>query len=854
MQNETVKKIQEYALEEIMGLRFGAYAKEIIQDRAIPDVRDGLKPVQRRILYDMYINHNDSAHPFTKCAKTVGDVLGKFHPHGDSSVYDAMVRMSQWWKQSMPLIDIHGNNGSIDGDGPAAYRYTEARLSKVANELLKDLDKGTVEWAPNFDDTLLEPTVLPAKFPALLVNGTNGISAGYATNIPPHNLGEIIDATIKRIESPNCRLETILDIVKGPDFPTGGICMGKNGIIDAFSTGRGRVIVRSKYEVVKTKGKEQIIITEIPFEVNKAMMVAKIDAIRIDKKIDGIAEVRDETDRTGIRIAIDLKANANSDLIINYLLKNTDLQVSYNYNMVAIVNKRPMTLGILSLLDAYIAHQKEVITRRSKFDLEAYQKRLNIVDGFLKMMDILDEVIKTIRASKNKTDAKENLMKEFNFNALQAEAIVVLQLYRLTNTDVLALQEEHDNLVKYIKALELILSNEEKLKEIMKYELKKIKKDYPMPRRTEIVDEIVDIKLDTTDLITKENVMVALSNEGYIKRVSMKSYTSSNGDETTLKPGDYLKYLFEVSTLDNLVIFTNLGQYLYVPVHTIFEGKWKDLGKHINNLVTGLSESEYIVGAFILKNPDEKITFVTKNGLVKQSILKDFVVSRYSKAMLAFKLKDNDEVIAVNQSKPRTVLISEAGYYVNIDTEEIPVVGARASGVRGMNLKDDVLAAGLSLDSSEYLSIFTNNRTAKRVKVSELETHNRAKKGSTLIKKVKSFDYKIIKALLTDGKDELFLKCDNEITKIKNTDISILDLKSTGGTISRYKIDDVFTSTVVDSSLKNNKDANEEVKTLEENTDKVVEEIQESEIEEKKEEKPKEEQVSLNDFFDEFKI
>ena len=853
MQNETVKKIQEYALEEIMGLRFGAYAKEIIQDRAIPDVRDGLKPVQRRILYDMYINHNDSAHPFTKCAKTVGDVLGKYHPHGDSSVYDAMVRMSQWWKQSMPLIDIHGNNGSIDGDGPAAYRYTEARLSKVANELLKDLDKGTVEWAPNFDDTLLEPTVLPAKFPALLVNGTNGISAGYATNIPPHNLGEIIDATIKRIDSPNCRLETILDIVKGPDFPTGGICMGKNGIIDAFSTGRGRVIVRSKYEIVKTKGKEQIIITEIPFEVNKAMMVAKIDAIRIDKKIDGIAEVRDETDRTGIRIAIDLKANANSDLIINYLLKNTDLQVSYNYNMVAIVNKRPMTLGILPLLDAYIAHQKEVITRRSKFDLEAYQKRLNIVDGFLKMMDILDEVIKTIRASKNKTDAKENLMKEFSFNALQAEAIVVLQLYRLTNTDVLALQEEHDNLVKYIKALELILSNEEKLKEVMKYELKKIKKDYPTPRRTEIVDEIADIKLDTTDLITKENVMVALSNEGYIKRVSMKSYTSSNGDETTLKPGDYLKYLFEVSTLDNLVIFTNLGQYLYVPVHTIFEGKWKELGKHINNLVTGLTESEYIVGAFILKNPEEKITFVTKTGLVKQSILKDFVVSRYSKAMLAFKLKDNDEVIAVNSSKSRTILVSESGYYVNIDTEEIPVVGARASGVKGMNLKDDILVAGLSLDSNEYLSIFTNNKTAKRVRLSELETHNRAKKGSTLIKKVKSFDYKIIKVLLTDGKDELYLKSDNEITKIKNTDISILDLKSTGGAVSKYKIDDVFANTIFDSSLKNNKNGKEEF-VSEENDDKVVAETQELETEEKREEIPKEEQVSLNDFFDEFKI
>ena len=560
-----------------------------------------------------------------------------------------------------------------------------------------------------------------------------------------------------------------------------------------------------------------------------------------------------ETDRTGIRIAIDLKANANSDLIINYLLKNTDLQVSYNYNMVAIVNKRPMTLGILPLLDAYIAHQKEVITRRSKFDLEAYQKRLNIVDGFLKMMDILDEVIKTIRASKNKTDAKENLMKEFSFNALQAEAIVVLQLYRLTNTDVLALQEEHDNLVKYIKALELILSNEEKLKEVMKYELKKIKKDYPTPRRTEIVDEIADIKLDTIDLITKENVMVALSKEGYIKRVSMKSYTSSNGDETTLKPGDYLKYLFEVSTLDNLVIFTNLGQYLYVPVHTIFEGKWKELGKHINNLVTGLTESEYIVGAFILKNPEEKITFVTKNGLVKQSILKDFVVSRYSKAMLAFKLKDNDEVIAVNSSKSRTILVSEAGYYVNIDTEEIPVVGARASGVKGMNLKDDILVAGLSLDSNEYLSIFTNNKTAKRVRLSELETHNRAKKGSTLIKKVKSFDYKIIKVLLTDGKDELYLKSDNEITKIKNTDISILDLKSTGGAVSKYKIDDVFANTIFDSSLKNNKNGKEEF-VSEENDDKVVAETQELEKEEKREEIPKEEQVSLNDFFDEFKI
>src|SRR5574344_729311 len=403
-ENEIITKIQDYALEEIMGLRFGAYAKEIIQDRAIPDVRDGLKPVQRRILYDMYKQNNDSNHAFMKCAKTVGDVLGKFHPHGDSSVYDAMVRMSQWWKQSHPLIDIHGNNGSMDGDGPAAYRYTEARLAKISNELLRDLDKETVEWAPNFDDRFLEPTVLPAKFPNLLVNGANGISAGYATNIPPHNLGEIVDATIKRIDSPNCRLETILDIVKGPDFPTGGIVEGKNGIVDAFTTGRGKVIVRSKIEFRKEKGKEQIIVSEIPFEVNKALLVQKIDAIRIDKKIEGIAEVRDETDREGLQIAIDLKNGANKELILNYLLKNTELQVSYNYNMVAIVNRTPQTLGIIPIIDAYIEHYKEVIKKRTQFDLRTYKKEFNIIAGLIKALSILDEVIATIRASKNKVD------------------------------------------------------------------------------------------------------------------------------------------------------------------------------------------------------------------------------------------------------------------------------------------------------------------------------------------------------------------------------------------------------------------------------------------------------------------
>ena len=786
MENEVVKRIQDYALEEIMGLRFGAYAKEIIQDRAIPDVRDGLKPVQRRILFDMYKNNNTYDKGYIKCAATVGDVLGKWHPHGDSSVYDAMVRMSQWWKQNNILIDMHGNNGSMDGDGAAAYRYTEARLSKIAGELLKDLDKNTVAWAPNFDDRFLEPTVLPAKFPNLLVNGTNGISAGYATNIPPHNLGE------------------------------------------------------------KNKGKEQIVITEIPFEVNKAMMVAKIDSIRIDKKLDGIAEIRDETDRDGVRIVIDLKSGANKDIIINYLLKNTDLQISYNYNMVAIVNRRPMTLGIIPLLDAYIEHQRETIIKRSRFDLEAYKKRLNIVDGFLKMMDILDQVIKVIRASKNKADAKINIINEFGFNEEQAEAIVVLQLYKLTNTDVLALEEERDNLHKYIEALELILSNEEKLKEVMKYELRKIKQEYAVPRKTQIIDQVEEIKIDTTDLITKENVLVCITNEGYIKRVSLKSYNSSNGDSTTLKPGDYVTNLFEVSTLDTILIFTNLGQYIYAPVHSIFEAKWKELGKHINNLVGGLSEEEHIVASFVLDNPNQEITTFTKNGLVKRSVFKDYVVSRYTKAMSAFKLKEGDYVVSVERTTSRTLMISANGYYVNIDSSEIPTVGPRASGVKGIALKEDHLIGGYSIDSThEYLTLITNNKTAKRIKISELETHNRAKKGSSLIKKVKSFDYQITKCLLTTARDEVCIKADSEIKILKNSEIPIMDMKSTGSNISKYNIDDAFLPFIKLSYLDKKKEdtniVNEESKPVEETPKEDIPVV-------------KLEQSSLDEFFDEFKF
>ena len=832
---EIIKRIQEYTLEEIMSDRFSKYAKEIILDRAIPDVRDGLKPVQRRILYDMYLNHNTADKAYIKCAATVGDVLGKFHPHGDSSVYDAMVRMSQWWKQNNILVDMHGNNGSMDGDDAAAYRYTEARLAKISNELLKDLEKNTVSWAPNFDDRFMEPTVLPAKFPNLLVNGSNGISAGYATNIPPHNLGEIINATIKRIDSPNCHLDTILEIVKGPDFPTGGIVEGINGIRDAFTTGRGKVVVRSKYRIEKNKGKTQIIIDEIPFDINKAVMVQKMDAIRIEKKIDGIAEVRDESDREGLRVVIDLKAGANTDLIVNYLMKNTDMQTTYNYNMVSIVNRRPMTLGIIPILDAYIAHQKEVITKRSEFDLAAFKKRLHIVEGFLKLISILDKVIKVIRASKNKADARANLVTEFGFSEEQAEAIVVLQLYRLTNTDVVALENEQADLLKYIATLEAILADESKLKSVMKHELKKIRDEYATPRKTEVKAEITEIKIDTTDLIPKENVVVVVTNEGYVKRVSSKSFAASKDEETTLKPGDFITGLYEVNTLNNLVLFTDLGNYLYIPVHKIPECKWKELGKHVNNIVM-TSPNEQIIGSMIFEKNEDVITLFTKNGATKRCLIKDLEVQRCSKPMTVMKLKDDDRLVSVVKDLGKSLFVSQNGYYLNIDSEEIPVVGPKASGVKGINLKDDILVAGLSYDTQEYVNIFTDKKTAKRIKISDLETMSRAKKGSLLIKKTKTVTYLVQKALVTNSKDIISIKSDNEIKDYKNSDISIMDLASTGSNLTKHAIEATLLKVELESFLKKNSEK---------------EKVEEKEVVSKE---PQYKEMTLDDFIDGFKI
>lgn len=825
-----VEKVFDYSLEELMGDGFARYSKEIIQERALPDVRDGLKPVQRRILYSMYTSHFTHDKQHRKSAKAVGDIMGSFHPHGDSSIYDALIRMSQPWKMREILIDVHGNNGSIDGDGPAAMRYTESRLSKFASVMLDSIHKNTVKMTYNFDDTELEPTVLPASFPNLLVNGSTGISAGYATNIPPHNLSEVIDATITRIDNPNCRLESIMEILKAPDYPTGGVLEGKLGLIDAYRTGKGKVVLKGKTEVIKNGNHEQIIIHSIPYEIIKEQLIKKINEIRIDKKVEGINEIIDESDHEHMaRIVIDLKNNANAELILNYLLKNTELQVNYNFNMVAIVNRRPKLVGILDIIDAFIVHQKSVVRSRTEFDLKQAEAQLHILEGLIKAISILDEVIACIRKSKNKSDAIDNLVLEFAFTFEQAKAIVELQLYRLTNTDIEDIRKRMEELTKNINIWKQILSNEEALKHVMKTELKLIKKEYGNPRRTEIRDEITEIKLDMKSMIPKENAIVVVTNEGYIKRVSLKSYSSSNNEETTLKPGDFVTGLYNVTTLDTILVFTNLGNYIYLPVHKIPEAKWKDLGKHVNNIVT-LTSDEKVIASFVYSKK-EKLISVSKNGMIKKTIMSDYEVTRYSKTMTSMKLKESDEVIDVFLAKENIMIVSKNGYYVSFPEQEIPMVGVRGSGVKGINLKDDIAVSAFAFQFESYFNVITNKNTAKRIKREDILETGRAKRGNTLIKKVKSVAYEIIEVIPTDARDILCIKSDSEITEIKNSEIAIMDLASTGSNISKYPIEVIFKKALVSDT----EDLQEIEDTLEEDN-------------------PKMKEMTMDDFLEDFKL
>ena len=847
---EVIEKIFDYTLEDIMGERFGSYSKYIIQDRAIPDARDGLKPVQRRILYSMHKEKNTYDKGYRKSAKTVGDVIGNYHPHGDTSIYDAMVRMSQPWKTRLPYIDMHGNNGSIDGDSPAAYRYTEARLSKISNEMLRDIDKNTVEFAPNFDDTTVEPTVLPARFPALLVYGAQGISAGYATNIPPHNLGEIIEATIHRIDYPNCELETLMKYVKGPDFPTGGIVEGIDGIKEAYQTGRGRIIIKSRYTVEEVKGVPQIVITEIPFEVNKALMVKKMDDIRIDKKIEGIQEVRDES-AADVRVVIELKKNANVDLIINYLLKNTDMQISYNFNVVSIVNRRPKLLGLTDALDAFIAHQKEVVKRRTEFDLAHAKARYHIVEGLIKCISILDEVIKVIRASKNKADAKDNLVKEFEFTEAQAEAIVTLQLYRLTNTDVVALENEKEQLEKIINGLTAILGSEEVLKSVMKKDLRAVRDEYPTPRLTDIKDEITEIKIDETAMIPKEDVVVLVTKDGYIKRTSFRSYTASNPEDLMMKENDYIIGLYEMNTTDTILVFTSGGNYLHIPVHIIPDLKWKDMPKHVSNIIEVPGEESIVsaIPAYDFES-DKNLIVTTKNGMIKRSKLKEFKLLRYNKATSCMKLKDNDEVLSVIEENYDTVFITtNTGYGLSFKTEEIPLIGVKASGVKAMMLKDDHIASvnNFSYTTHEFISIITTKGTGKRVRLQEFELSSRTRRGIQVLREVKSNPYEVLATFIEDSKNYIGIR-NEDIINLKLTELPIADRYSIGSQISKRELNDAFVIATLTRPEKTQTQV--KISTFTDNRDPGEIELLDIEEEEEPKKVAKKDKVSLKEIDD----
>ncbi|MQR96214.1 DNA topoisomerase IV subunit A [Fictibacillus phosphorivorans] len=760
-----LEKFRELPLEDVIGDRFGRYSKYIIQERALPDARDGLKPVQRRILYAMFAEGNTNEKPYRKSAKTVGNVIGNYHPHGDSSVYEAMVRMSQDWKVRNVLIQMHGNNGSIDGDPAAAMRYTEARLSAIASELLRDIDKETVEFAPNFDDTTEEPVVLPSRYPNLLVNGSTGISAGYATDIPPHHLGEVIDAVTMQIDNPDVSLEELMTVIKGPDFPTGGIVQGLDGIKKAFETGKGRFIIRAKTEIESLKGgRQQIVITEVPFEVNKANLVKRMDELRLDKKVDGIAEIRDETDRTGLRIVIELRKDGNAEGILNYFFKNTDLQVSYNYNMVAIHNKTPKLMGLKAILHSYIQHQKEVVTRRTRYDLRKAEERSHIVEGLIKAISILDEVIETIRASKDKRNAKDNIIEKFQFTELQAEAIVTLQLYRLTNTDITTLQSEAEELAKKITYLRSLLDSEKKLFNVIKKEMAEVQKKYADPRRTIIEAEIEEIKIDMEVMIPSEDVMVTVTEDGYVKRSSVRSYSASNGEPPGMKDTDSLLMASQLNTTETLLMFTNKGNYVYLPVYEMPEIRWKDMGQHLASLV-GLDKDERLIKAYPIKEfaENQYLIFFTKQGMAKKTELKSYKATRYNRPLMAVKLKADDEVVDVSLTNGQqdVFITTHFGLGLWFAEEEISIVGQRASGVKGINLKaGDHVVSGFALPEDPekaQVVIATQRGALKKMKISEFEKTSRAKRGLVMVRELKSNPHRIVGMKLITADDIQFV-------------------------------------------------------------------------------------------------
>ncbi|MDG4961030.1 DNA topoisomerase IV subunit A [Lactococcus raffinolactis] len=800
-----MSNLQKLSLEEIMGDRFGRYSKYIIQERALPDIRDGLKPVQRRILYSMNKDGNTFDKGYRKSAKSVGNIMGNYHPHGDSSIYDAMVRLSQDWKMGQVLVEMHGNNGSMDGDPPAAMRYTEARLSEISAYLLQDIDKDTVPFAWNFDDTEKEPTVLPASFPNLLVNGSTGISAGYATDIPTHNLSEVIDATVYMIDHPTATVDKLMDFLPGPDFPTGATIQGKSEIKKAYETGKGKVVVRSKTKIEELKGgKKEIVVTEIPYELNKATLVKKIDDVRVNAKVAGIAEVRDESDRDGLRIAIELRKDADAELILNYLLKYTDLQVNYNFNMVAIDNATPRQVGIVPILSSYISHKRDIIRSRSIYDRNKAEKRLHIVEGLIRVLSILDEVIALIRASDNKADARENLMASYDFTEPQAEAIVTLQLYRLTNTDVVTLQSEEAELKARITTLSAIINDEKTMFNVMKRELREVKKKFGQPRKSILVDEVVAVEVEAASLIVKEETIVSVTRSGYVKRTTPRSFSASKLEEIGKRGDDRLIFHQPAVTTQHLLMFTTFGNVIYRPIHELDDIKWKDIGTHSSSLVNNFSQEEEILFVQILDDFDlesRELMVSTKFGLIKKVALADFKPWRTYRSKSAqyakFKQAD-DRVVSVDFDRNADVmLVTYNGYALRFPSQDVPVVGAKAAGVKSINLKDDDFVVASYFADTDSFYILTQRGSLKRVNFNEIPAKSRAGRGLQILRELKKAPHKVFASgtvknvyggdLFSETDQELqmlqVLSQTDKLFEINLPDLNLLDRTSNGSFI-----------------------------------------------------------------------
>ena len=755
------------SLDSIMGDKYAVYAKYVIQDRAIPDVRDGLKPVQRRIIYSMYQNGNTYDKQTKKCAKIVGDVMGRFHPHGDSSIYEALVRMSQPWKMSEPLVIFQGNNGSIDNDPAAAYRYTEAKLNEFSENLISDIDKNTVDMTLNFDDTEFEPVVLPCRFPNLYVNGSDGIAVAIATQIPPHNLGEICDAVIYRIQHPNCSLDELLDIVHGPDFPTGGIIYKSQGIRDIYETGRGKIEIASKLKVdTSNKNFNEIVISEIPYGVVKQSLVFSIDKIKKSHEIDGINEVKDLSSGDEIEIVIETKKEVDPQIIIAYLMNKTQLKVSYSSNIVAICDKHPRTLSLISYLDYYIAFQVDVITRRTNFLLKKAKDRLHIVEGLIKAISIINEVVQLIRKSKDKADAKLNLQKTFGFTEPQSEAIVSMRLYRLTNTDVTIYVDEKNNLIKQISDYEETLANPNKLKKIIISDLKAIVKEFGQPRRSIIEEKEEEVQIDKRDLIAKEDVYVVITRDGYIKRSSLKSYKSSNGALPGVKVNDSIVMAAIVNTVDYVLCFTNKGNYILLPVHEILEGKRKDEGKHIN-YICNLPLKESIIKCIAVKdfNVGVSICTVSKLGQIKKTPLSEFYSQRINKPICCMKLTNSDEMsdVCVLKGNTNVLIMTKAGKATYFNENDIADTRLKTSGVKCIaTLSDSSIESITPFELGERckLLFLTNLGMCKILDSNTLNLRHRLEKSDMLLKSFKTEIHDLLTVRkVTNSTQEIVMDC-----------------------------------------------------------------------------------------------